>query len=49
MYSRWWNKPVTELDLTRPPNLKPDAPCYDAIKIFKDESTDYIPVLRKEG
>ena len=45
----WWNKPVSELDLSIPPVLKPDSPCYDAVKIFKDESIDFIPVLGKDG
>lgn len=46
---RWWNKPLTELDLSVPVTLKPDSTCYEAVKLLKDESVDYIAVIGKEG
>jgi cystathionine beta-synthase len=45
----WWYKPVTELELTLPSLIKPDTIIFDAVKLFKDESIDYIPVIGKEG
>lgn len=45
----WWNKPVSELEFSTPTSLKADISCSEAIKLFKDEGVDFIPVLGKFG
>ena len=40
---------MTELDLQAPPTVRRDTMCYEAVKLFKDETTDYIPVIGKDG
>ena len=46
---RWWSKPVNEVEFSTPASIKPDLSCSEAIKLFKDEGVDYIPVLGKFG
>ena len=49
LYIRWWNKSLAELDLTVPLNLKPDTPCYEVVKLLKDENYSCIAVIGKDG
>ena len=46
---RWWNKPVSVLELSPPVTVQSDVSCSNTIKVLGTESFDQVPVVNKEG
>lgn len=46
---RWWNKPVSVLELLTPVTVQSDVSCGDAIKTLGAGQLDQVPVVNDDG